>query len=98
MYAVDHEMDSDYLVFSQNVAGYHLLYNYSCGYPNLTVMLLPIGSGVNTINHHSKQASVKMAGMVQLDATWQQRVSDAALISKWDMVMILEYVALKDIE
>jgi hypothetical protein len=43
--------------YSENVVGYQLALNYCYGHPNSTILLLPIGPGVNFINHSREKAN-----------------------------------------
>ena len=81
--------------------GKQLLTNYCFGHPNSTMLLFPYGSGVGYINHHPEDynAEVRWArdfGFFH-NKEWLNRSLDE-LKYEWRTSLMLEYIALRDIE
>ncbi|CAJ1945599.1 unnamed protein product [Cylindrotheca closterium] len=100
MYMFEQAFEDDYLTFQDKVLGYQLLYNYCYGHQNSSMLLLPTGPGVNAINHDSEKANVALRwsnSTLNGDAEFL-KTHYAKLTGRQDVNMILEYIALEDID
>mmetsp|Transcript_3776 Transcript_3776/g.7684 ORF Transcript_3776/g.7684 Transcript_3776/m.7684 type:complete len:586 (+) Transcript_3776:276-2033(+) len=81
--------------------GKQLLLNYCFGHPNSTMLLFPYGSGVGYINHHSEDYNAEVRWARDFDffhnKDWLNRSLDE-LKFEWRASLMLEYIALRDIE
>ena len=81
--------------------GKQLLTNYCFGHPNSTMLLFPYGSGVGYINHHPEDYNAEVRWARDFDffhnKEWLNRSLDE-LKYEWKTSLMLEYIALRDIE
>jgi hypothetical protein len=88
------------LVFGEMIESYQLLENYSFGHKDSNIMLLPTGPGVHSINHNSAEANTKLQWSSH-DLNEELEfldLSDVELYVEDRLTMLVEYVALQDIE
>lgn len=100
-YLVEQEMDHDGTVaFGEVFEGNQLLTNYCYSHPDSNVLLLPTGPGVNYINHHASKANVVMrwSDSPLNGQTKFLNISDTEVMAEAYSTMILDFVALTDIE
>jgi len=80
------------------VQGKHLMMNYCFGSPRSNVLLLPMGPGVNFINHSSKKANVQIRWSDFDDSEETREEPVMELFEQSAGALVLEYVALTDIQ
>jgi hypothetical protein len=83
------------------VVGHQIILNYMFGHPNSTVLLFPYSSNVAYINHHATgyNAEVRWAEDFSFfhKEEWMSKPVDF-LEEQWTTGLMLEFVALRDIE
>jgi hypothetical protein len=99
-YVVEQEMDyDDEMAYGEELEGDQLFLNYCYDHPDSNVLLLPTGPGVNYINHHSKSnAAMRWSESPLNGQRTFLNISDTELMDEDNITMILEFVALRDIQ
>ena len=84
--------------YTSHVVGQQKLLNYCYSHPQSNVMLLPIGPGVNFINHSSRRPNVQIRWSIFSDSeTLRETLPVMELFEETVGDLVIEFVALTDI-